>query len=46
MLALRRQLKEFLALVQMKTLAFSLLQFYDAAKTAKKRLLKQTEHRK
>ena len=25
-------------------LAFSLLQFYNAAKTAKKRLLKQTEH--
>ena len=36
--ALRRQLKIFLALVQIKILAFSLSIFYDAAKTAKKGL--------
>ena len=31
---------------KLKKLAFSLLQFYDAAKAAKKRLLKLTEHLK
>ena len=34
--ALRRRLKTFLALIRLKILAFSLLQFYDAAKAAKK----------
>ena len=40
--ALRRPLKTFFAVVQMKMLAFSL--FYDAAKTAKKRLKQFYKH--
>ena len=40
---LRRQLIFVLALVQMKMLAFSLLQFYDAANTAKKKTFTQAD---
>ena len=42
---MRRQLRKILPVVQIKKkLAFSLLQFYDAAKPAKKALLRLTEH--
>ena len=44
MLRTAQATKMFLALIQIKMFASLLLQFYDAAKTAKKRLLKLTEH--